>query len=166
MWCIPRSWSHTLNSSHENLRAGDFLDFLHSLPEAALKLWPLREKWWTPNLWKATKEVEYICSVCRVRKTLHDYQRGSRMVRWGSRPMLVWWGLDGSSTWRRKGCQCSSIVRRRAHWWWWIWPVDDWGKCSCKCVTWWSECCSWYQLCWTRWTKWRKCCSWGKMRWR
>lgn len=138
------------------------------LLEVALKVWPLREKWWTPNLRKATKEVEYICSVCWVGKTLHDYQRsGSRVMRWGSSPMLVWWWLDGgSSTWRWKRWQASSIVWCRAHWWWWIWPVEDRGKCSCKCVARWSERCGWNQLRWTSWTKWRKRRSWSKMRWR
>lgn len=92
---------------------------------------------------------------------------GSRVMRGGSGPMLVWWWLDGcSSTWRWKWWQSSSVVRRRAHWWRWIWPVEDRGKRSCKCVAWWSERCGWNQLCWTGWTKWRKRRSWGKMRWR
>lgn len=144
------------------------LDLIHSLPEGAFKVWLVKEKWWTPNLRKATKEVEYICSVCWVGKTLHDYQRGSsRVVRWGSSPMLVWWRLDGcSGTWRWKGWQCSSIVWRRTHWRWRIWPVEDWGECCCKCVAWWGECCGWNQLCWTSRTKRRKRCSWGEMRWR
>ena len=136
--------------------------------EGVLKVWPLREKWWTPNLRKATKEVEYICSVCWVGKTLHDYQRsGSRMMRRGSSPMLVWWWLDGcSSTWRWKWWQSSSIVRCRAHWRRWIRPVEDRGKRSCKRVAWWSERCGWDQLCWTGRTERRERRSWGKMRWR
>jgi len=99
---------------------------------------------------------------------LHDYQRsGSRMMRGGSSPMLVWWWLDGcSSTWRWKWWQSSSIVRRRAHWWGWIRPVEDRGKRSCKRVAWWRERCGWDQLCWTGWTKRRKRRSWCKMRWR
>lgn len=106
-----------------------------------------------PNLWKAMKEVDYICSICREGKTLHDYQR------------RVWGRLDGRQRWRHR----ASVVRRGADRRGRVRPVEDWwvGERVPRRQLWGAYGGSRDQLCWRR-TKWvERCCScWTEVWWR